>query len=183
MLTHDPRQAHVRLIFERWAKKEFPLGFISRFKGSQAFNKLEEEVKREAVMLAQQFPSLEAFEYLLRVWESQMRRRGKDMLAMNGEHIVHLWAMLPNPKTALELLARHIGAYVIEDFQELSYFTELNSAMAPIVASIQKDGGSTLNQRFQEANPRSYAAFVKKHGRGPFTPADFSGLEELMRYS
>jgi hypothetical protein len=159
------------------------MGFISRFKGSQAFHKLEEEVKREAGAIAQQFPSLEPFEYLLRVWETQMRRRGKDMLALNGEHVVHLWATLPNPKTAVELLARHIGAYVIEDFQELSYFTELNSAMAPIVASIQKDRGAFANKIVQEANPRSYAVFLKKHGRGPFTPADSSGIEESLRYS
>jgi hypothetical protein len=159
------------------------MGFITRFKGSQAFYKLLEEVRREATTIAEQFPSLEPFECLLRVWEIQMRRRGKEMLAMNGEHVVHLWAILPNPKTALELLARHIGVYVIEDFQELSYFVELNSAMANIVASVQKDRGAAANELFKEANPRSYAVFLKKHGRGPFTPADSSRIEDSLRYS
>jgi hypothetical protein len=159
------------------------MGILSKIKASQAFVKLEDEVRREAVTMGQQFPSLEPFEYLLRIWQGQMRKRGNEMLALNGEHIVHLWAILPNPKRAIELLARHIGAYSIPNFQEVSYFEELNAAMGPIAASIQRDNGATLNSLFQDANPRSYAVFLEKHGRGPFTPADSSGIEELMRYS
>ena len=157
------------------------MSIISRFKGSIAFNKLEEDVKRETTMFVEMYPTLEPFEYLLRVWQSQMRKRGKEMLAMNAEHFIHIWAMLPPSDSSAELLARHIGAYVIKDFQELSYFAELNSAMAVIVEGIQSDGGEFLNQKFQDTNPRSYSVFLEKHGRGPFTPAD--GLEELMRYS
>ena len=159
------------------------MGFFSRFKSIKAFHELEDGIKREAVTIAQQFPNLEPFEYLLRLWESCMHRSGKSALALNGEHIVHVWSILPNPKTTMELFARHVAAYVIPDFDETGQFAELNDAMAPIVASMQKDGGETLNIRFKQRNPRCYEAFVKKHGGGPFTPADTSGLEEFMRYS
>ena len=98
-------------------------------KATSAFNSLEQEVIRETTMVAQQFSGLEPFEILLRVWESQMRRRGKPFLAENGEHIIHLWAVMPDGPAAMELLARHIAAYVVPGFQETTMFAEMEARL------------------------------------------------------
>jgi len=128
-------------------------------------------------------PSVEPFEYLVRIWQSQMSRHGKPMLAMIGEHSVHYWAILPTREKGLELLARHIGMYVIPDFQELAYFAELNSAAALFVYGLQSGKGDMLDESFRQSNPRSYEMFLEKHGRGPFTPPDSSVLEGPFRNS
>ncbi|MEO5960585.1 MAG: hypothetical protein ABIZ49_03195, partial [Opitutaceae bacterium] len=78
---------------------------------------------------------------------------------------------------------RHIGSYVIDDFKQLSFFRELESAMEPLADGILSDRGDELNRRFRDVNPRCYVKFREKHGRGPFTPADSGKYANLFPFS
>jgi hypothetical protein len=160
------------------------VGLISRYKSAKAFFKLEEEVKTEGFALALTFQTLEVFEILLRIWESQMRRHGKTLLSMNAEHFVHFWSVTSEFEKNLELLARHISAYVFEDFHKLTGFHELEKVLEIFVHTTQKEKGIELwNEAFRKQNPRSWETFFQKHQRGPFTPEDSSEFEKLLHYS
>ena len=146
------------------------MGLFSRFKASAALGPLQAEVESEYDRLYSEPPHREPFEYLILIWQTQMMKHGKTMMAIHADQYVHLWVITPNAKIACELLARQIAAYVLPDFQKTIQFRELESGMQPIVNAIARGDHENLNGIFTDSCPKAYEAYLKTHSRGPFTP-------------
>jgi hypothetical protein len=118
----------------------------------------------------------EVFEVLLDLWMKEMARRGKEFLSFrhNAQSYVAI-AALPHlsPTQSIDIMSQLLGSLAIKGLKGSDFSVELDNALAPVLASIQADGGEAANKAFQKLNPRSYAAIVAEPPHiGPFSHAE-----------
>lgn len=148
------------------------MSFFKKIKAAYSSGMLESEIENQYLALQKLSPDGEMFERLALIWRNEMLKRQKPVLALNADASVHFWIIATNnAKEACKCLARQISAYTTDGFQQTLEFREMEQVLYPVMVAYEAGRYEDLNSEFRSKNPKSYAYFITKYGRGPFYSA------------